>query len=47
MVHWDALRWVELQLRIERLKDKDSYVRESVACALGAIGDARAVECID
>jgi HEAT repeat protein len=33
-----------VEFLIERLKDKNSYVRENVAWALGAIGDARAVD---
>jgi len=35
-----------VEFLIERLKDKNSYVRENVAWALGAIGDARAVNAL-
>jgi HEAT repeat protein len=37
---------VAVEFLIERLKDKDSYVRRSVAEALGKIGDSRAVEAL-
>jgi HEAT repeat protein len=35
-----------VEFLIERLKDKDSYVRENVAWALGEIGDSRAVDAL-
>jgi HEAT repeat protein len=44
---WDEcvkMGGVAVEFLIERLKDKDRYVRSSVAWALGKIGDARAVD---
>jgi hypothetical protein len=47
---WDEcvkMGGVAVEFLIERLKDRNSDVRRSVAEALGKIGDARAVRCID